>query len=57
MNDSKDEWNEQLHEAWLDDRTHIISFHPIAPARLYQARGAQFWAHILSLVMCGWRVQ
>lgn len=57
MNDIKDELNEQLHCAWLEPYARIISFHAIPSGQLFQARGADFWPYILSLVTCGWRVQ
>lgn len=57
MNDIKDKLNEQLHCAWLEPYARIISFHAIPSGQLFQARGADFWPYILSLVTCGWRVQ
>ena len=52
-----DEFYEQEHQAWLDERNAVISFHEIPQSEYFCAPDGVFWVYILSLLARGYRVQ
>ena len=52
-----DEFYEQEHQAWLDERNAVISFHEIPQSEYFRAPDGVFWVYILSLLERGYRVQ
>jgi hypothetical protein len=52
-----DEFYEQEHQAWLDERNAVVSFHEIPEGRCFCAPDGTFWVYILSLLDRGYRVQ
>ena len=49
-----DEFYEQEHQAWLDERSAVISFHEIPQSEYFRAPDG---VYILSLLERGYRVQ
>lgn len=52
-----DEFYEQEHQAWLDERNAVISFHEIPQSEYFRAPDGVFWVYILSLLERGYRVR
>lgn len=52
-----DEFYEQEHQAWLDERNAVISFHEIPQSEYFRAPDGVFWVYILSLLERGYREQ
>lgn len=52
-----DDFCEQEHQAWLDERNAVISFHEIPQSEYFRAPDGVFWVYILSLLERGYRVQ
>ena len=52
-----DEFYEQEHQAWLDERNAVISFHEIPHRDFFRAPDGVLSRHILSLLERGYRVQ
>lgn len=52
-----DNYNEQQHLAWLDERNFVVSFHEIPDGSVFCALDETFWPQILALLDQGYRVQ
>ena len=52
-----DEFYEQEHQAWLDERNAVLSCHEIPQSEDCRAPDGVFWVYILSLLERGYRVQ
>lgn len=48
---------EQMFEAWIDEKRRLVSFHKIPGARRYCAPERAFWELVTELVLLGYRVQ
>ena len=51
------EFELELHQAWLDEQNAVVSFHEIPEGRCFCAPDGTFWVYILSLLDRGYRVQ
>lgn len=56
MEDVKTE-TEMLKVAWIDEVSHVVSFHEIPDSCCYTAPEAEFWVHIQEIVKTGYAIQ